>query len=170
LIRYIDTSVLVAYYLPEPLSGSAERNLRRGGTPAISPLVEVEFASVLARKVRTRELALATARAALEQFRAHLEEGLYRRLEIGSAHYAQAQRWVEALNRRCAPSTPCIFRSQPTRVRNCSPRTYSLPAPRVRCIWPAGCCVPERQAQSRSPAGRRALRCRSGKRMIGVCC
>jgi len=96
LIRYIDTSVLVAYYLPEPLSGSAERNLRRGGTPAISPLVEVEFASVLARKVRTRELALATARAALEQFRAHLEEGLYRRLEIGSAHYAQAQRWVEA--------------------------------------------------------------------------
>ena len=93
MIRYIDTSVLVAYYLPEPLSERAERALRRGGTPAISPLVELEFASVLARKVRARELAPA---AALEQFRAHQDEGLYRRLEIGSAHYDQARRWVEA--------------------------------------------------------------------------
>ncbi len=39
MIRYIDTSVLVAYYLPEPLSERAERGLRRGGTPSISPLV-----------------------------------------------------------------------------------------------------------------------------------
>ena len=97
MIRYIDTSVLVAYYLPEPLSERAERGLRRGGTPSISPLVELEFASVLARKVRARELAPAAARAALEQFRAHQEEGLYRRLEIGEAHYEQARRWVEAL-------------------------------------------------------------------------
>lgn len=96
MIRYIDTSVLVAYYLPEPLSERAERGLRRGGTPAISPLVELEFASVLARKVRARELAPAAARAALEQFRAHQEEGLYRRLEIGAAHYDQARRWIEA--------------------------------------------------------------------------
>ncbi|MFH1044269.1 MAG: type II toxin-antitoxin system VapC family toxin [Pseudomonadota bacterium] len=98
MIRYIDTSVLVAYYLPEPLSERAERGLRRGGTPCISPLVELEFASVLARKVRARELAPAAARAALEQFRAHQEEGLYRRLEIGAAHYDQARRWVEAFS------------------------------------------------------------------------
>lgn len=66
--RYIDTSVLVAYYLPEPLS---ERALLRGGTPSISPLVELEFASVLGRKVRARDLAPTAARAALEQYRAH---------------------------------------------------------------------------------------------------
>ena len=93
---YIDTSVLVAYYLPEPLSERAERALRRAGTPSISPLVELEFASVLGRKVRARELAPAAARAALEQFRAHQEEGLYRRLEIGTTDYDQARRWVEA--------------------------------------------------------------------------
>lgn len=96
MIRYIDTSVLVAYYLPEPLSERVERSLRRIDTPAISPLVELEFASVLARKVRARELAPVAARAALEQFRAHQEQGLYRRLEIGTAHYDQARRWVEA--------------------------------------------------------------------------
>lgn len=95
MIRYIDTSVLVAYYLPDPLSERAERGLRSGGAPALSPLVEPEFASVLARKIRARELAPAAARAALEQFRAHQEEGLYRRLEIGAAHYDQARRWVE---------------------------------------------------------------------------
>jgi predicted nucleic acid-binding protein len=96
LNRYIDTSVLIAYYLPEPLSERAERILLRGGTLSISPLVELEFASVLARKVRARELAPSAARSALEQFRAHQEEGLYRRLEIGAVHYEQARRWVEA--------------------------------------------------------------------------
>lgn len=95
--RYIDTSVLVAYYLPEPLSTRAERVLLRGGMPAISPLVELEFASVLARKVRARELAPTGAGTALEQFRMHREQGMYLRLEIGDAHYTQARRWVEAL-------------------------------------------------------------------------
>jgi len=96
LNRYIDTSVLVAYYLPEPLSERAERALLRGGTPSISPLVGLEFASVLARKVRARELAPTAARSALEQFRTHQEAGLYRRLEIGGAHYEQARRWMES--------------------------------------------------------------------------
>lgn len=95
---YVDTSVLVAYYLPEPLSEQVERVLLRGDTPSISPLVELEYASVLARKVRARELAPSAARAAIEEFRTHQDEGLYRRIEIGAAHYEQARRWVEAFN------------------------------------------------------------------------
>jgi predicted nucleic acid-binding protein len=98
LNRYIDTSVLVAYYLPEPLSARAERLLRRGGMPAISALVEIEFASVLGRKVRARELAVGAARSAQEKFRDHLDDGMYQRLEIGAAHYDQARRWVGAFN------------------------------------------------------------------------
>ncbi len=94
--RYIDTSVLIAYYLPEPLSARAERLLRRGGTPAISALVEIEFASVLGRKVRARELAASAARSAQERLRDHLDNGMYLRLDIGAAHYEQARRWVEA--------------------------------------------------------------------------
>jgi predicted nucleic acid-binding protein len=97
LNRYIDTSVLVAYYLPEPLSARAERELLSAGMPSISPLVELEFASVLARKVRARELAPTAARSALDQFRAHREQGLYRRLEIDAACYERARRWMEAL-------------------------------------------------------------------------
>ncbi|MSQ71963.1 MAG: PIN domain-containing protein [Betaproteobacteria bacterium] len=94
--RYIDTSVLIAYYFPELLSARAERLLRRGGMPAISPLVEIEFASVLGRKVRARELAVGVARFVQERFRDHLDNGMYLRLEIGAAHYEQARRWVEA--------------------------------------------------------------------------
>ncbi|OGT79759.1 MAG: hypothetical protein A3H91_06275 [Gammaproteobacteria bacterium RIFCSPLOWO2_02_FULL_61_13] len=96
--RYLDTSVLVAYYLPEPLSEQVERVLLRGDTPSISALVGLEFASVLARKVRARELAPGAARAAIEAFRTHQEDGLYRNIEIGAAHYEQARRWVEAFS------------------------------------------------------------------------
>lgn len=47
---YIDTSVLGAYYCPEPLSGAAEAALLELRDPCISPLTEVEFASLVARK------------------------------------------------------------------------------------------------------------------------
>jgi predicted nucleic acid-binding protein len=44
-MAYIDTSVLVAYYCPEPLSRAAEKSIRSAASPAISPLVEVELCS-----------------------------------------------------------------------------------------------------------------------------
>ena len=41
---YIDTSVLGAYYCPEPSSATAENALRQIAVPVISTLTEVEFA------------------------------------------------------------------------------------------------------------------------------
>lgn len=67
----------------------------RARRPAISSLVGLEFASVLARKVRTRELGAAAGRAALAQFRDHEQTGLYRVLPVDGAHYARARRWIE---------------------------------------------------------------------------
>ncbi len=58
--RYIDASVLISYYLPEPLSVRAEHYLRRGGIPAISPLVEIEFASVRRGRVYQNAHAIST--------------------------------------------------------------------------------------------------------------
>ena len=40
---YADTSVLVAYYCPEPLSEKAEALLTTHEQPVISALAEVEF-------------------------------------------------------------------------------------------------------------------------------
>lgn len=94
---YVDTSVLAAYYLPEALSERAQQILMRVRRPVISALVGVEFASVLARRVRTRELSAGAARAVLTRFRSHEEAGLYRVSPVEGAHYARARRWIETL-------------------------------------------------------------------------
>jgi predicted nucleic acid-binding protein len=55
-MAYLDTSVLVAYYCPEPLSAVAETVILKARQLAVSALTEVELVSALARKIREREL------------------------------------------------------------------------------------------------------------------
>jgi uncharacterized protein len=59
---YIDTSVLVPFYLPEALSDTVDELLRIEDTPALSQLVEVELFSAVARKLRMREISPEEAR------------------------------------------------------------------------------------------------------------
>jgi len=49
---YIDTSVLAAYYCPEPLSDKAEEFILASGTPVITDLTRLELFSAISRKVR----------------------------------------------------------------------------------------------------------------------
>lgn len=55
-MHYIDTSVLAAYYCPEPRSLKVEKALRKLPVPVISHLVETELYSAVSRKVRMKEL------------------------------------------------------------------------------------------------------------------
>jgi predicted nucleic acid-binding protein len=48
---YLDTSILVAYYYPEPISALVEKFVRALSRPRICMLTEVEFAFALAKKV-----------------------------------------------------------------------------------------------------------------------
>ena len=91
---YIDTSLLVPYYCPEGLSQVAERTLRGDSRPAVSDLVEVEFFSALARKVRAREMSAADATRTGEQFLDHLHAGLYARIAVQRRHYEAARGWL----------------------------------------------------------------------------
>jgi predicted nucleic acid-binding protein len=91
---YIDTSLLVPYYCPEALSRVAERTLRRDPSPTVSDLVEIEFFSALARKVRAREMAAADAARAGERFLDHLQAGLYTRIAVQRRHYEAARAWL----------------------------------------------------------------------------
>ena len=91
---YIDTSVLAAYYCPEPLSERVQRVLAEEGERAISSLVELELVSALARKVRRREMRRADAHRILAAFQSHLEQGISTRLAVGSAHFAKAREWL----------------------------------------------------------------------------
>jgi len=95
---YIDTSVLVAYYCPEPLSRRAEAALRRLRRPVISTLCEVEVVSALSRKVRSRLMGRADARRVLEQLGAHVAAGLYEMAPIDGEHFARARDWLARMD------------------------------------------------------------------------
>jgi predicted nucleic acid-binding protein len=82
-MAYVDTSVLAAYYCPEPLSRSAQKWLARTEELTISPLVEVEFYSALAAKVRARELKVTAAARVRDLFRSHVAEGCYNVVGVG---------------------------------------------------------------------------------------
>jgi len=93
-MAYLDTSVLVAYYCPEPLSEAVERTLRRMEQPAISALTEVEFASALARKVREKGMSREEANLVLNEFKAHISQRLFARIPVDREHYTVAFTWL----------------------------------------------------------------------------
>ena len=73
---YIDTSILAAYYCPEPLSDLVENLIVQLDEPAISHLTEVELTSALAIKIRTGSLTLADGNRILNTFHCHLKDRL----------------------------------------------------------------------------------------------
>ena len=95
---YVDTSVLVPYYSPEPLSLVAQWTVRDDPRPTISDLVEVELFSALARKVRMREMSTPDAARIGQQFLDHLQAGLYTRLALQRRHYETAREWLARFN------------------------------------------------------------------------
>jgi len=91
---YLDTSVLVAYYYPEPISASIEKFIRTLSRPTICFLTEVEFASALSKKVRENTLTPEDASRIEAQFQSHVQEGLFTRLMIDDDHYQRARSWI----------------------------------------------------------------------------
>ena len=91
---YIDTSVLAAYYCPEPLSDKAEKVLRAGPDIFISDLTEVELASAVSRKVREKEIGASDANKIFNQFQYHVAQQLYHYLPIDSSHFQMAREWI----------------------------------------------------------------------------
>jgi predicted nucleic acid-binding protein len=94
LTTYVDTSVLVAYYCPEPLSEQAERRVRALDPPVISRLTDVELHSALAKKVRRDELTDEDAQRVQELFRDHCDRGLYHVVSIQDADVLRARQWM----------------------------------------------------------------------------
>lgn len=88
---YIDTSVLGAYYCPEPGSKAAEEALLRVNSPVVSVLSEVELYSLVSKKQRLKELNERQAREILDLFQNHVAEGFYRRLVLSTEHYFKAR-------------------------------------------------------------------------------
>ncbi len=95
---YIDTSVLAAYYCPEPLSEKAEKIITASGKPAISTLTQLELFSAVSRKVR-EGLSLEDGNRIIRLFENHLvEQKMYRLLDIDQHHYTMAANWIAQFN------------------------------------------------------------------------
>lgn len=91
---YLDTSVLVAYYCPEPKSQKIEALLKTKAAPAITDLTELELYSALSRKIREGGLEREDAVRILAQFQAHLDGDWYTRLPLEPRHYRLAKQWM----------------------------------------------------------------------------
>ena len=95
---YIDTDVLTAYYYPEPLSRAVEQQLTALSQPVISTLTEVELCSVIAKKVRQREIKRVHAERLLGQFLIHRDSGFYSVVPLQTEHFRLARDWLATLS------------------------------------------------------------------------
>lgn len=98
-MRYFDTSFLAPLVLPEAASESVAEFVMTlpEDELAVSRWTLVEFASLLARKVRTRELDMAEAHEAKTHFEKIVEKSFTVLLPNG-ADYDQARNWLGQFN------------------------------------------------------------------------
>jgi len=91
---YLDTSVVIAFYLPEPRNAEVRKLFSGTGEIAISSLSEVEFHSAIARRVRMNELTKDDGLEVLSQFKVHVDDALYRMIPVEPRNYALARDWL----------------------------------------------------------------------------
>ena len=68
-----------------------------GGSVVISPLVRAEFACLLARKCRAKEMDETDARRTMSALDRHLSTGSIRMVSISSRDFEQASEWIMAM-------------------------------------------------------------------------
>ena len=95
---YVDTSLLVAYYCPEPMSEKAEIFLTSHSPLIISTLTELEMFSAVSRKVRGRDLNRPAARRILAKFLSHLDGHFFACLSVATHHLRLARDWIGQFN------------------------------------------------------------------------
>jgi len=91
---FLDTSVIVPFYVPEALSPRVQRLFSSGEPLSISSLAQVEFTSAIARLVRMKALSKRSGRSVLEEFESHIKRKLYAFQAITPKEYELALGWI----------------------------------------------------------------------------
>ena len=95
---YLDTNILVALLTPEPLSDRVDDFIRdHPRSLIVSDFAAAEFASAIARRVRTREIALAEAHGDLIDFDLWITR-FATRIDLSSADVAAATTYLRRLD------------------------------------------------------------------------
>jgi predicted nucleic acid-binding protein len=79
---YLDSSVVVSYYVPEPASGRVQLLYEPVENPAISELVDLEVIAALSLRHRIGDLELSHLQRVASLFDEHLAAGLYARVPL----------------------------------------------------------------------------------------
>jgi predicted nucleic acid-binding protein len=93
-MHYLDTSALVAYYIPEAKSAKVDKLLSSLETAAVSSLTEVEFNSAVSRRVRMKEIGREDGHRVVSQFSLHLKERRFRIYPVMQREYDLARDWL----------------------------------------------------------------------------
>lgn len=91
---YVDTSVLAAYYCPEPLSKKAEGFITAHSPVTISALTEVELFSAISRKVLAGEIKRTDGDRIIAKFLDHMDGRFYTTFFIKPHYYRLARDWI----------------------------------------------------------------------------
>ncbi len=93
---YLDTSVVVALYIPEMKSNRIQALVSDcgGGGTAISTLTELEFNSAVSRRVRMKEISRKDGFLIISQFQLHVKNRLYRMISLTQVEYSLARDWL----------------------------------------------------------------------------
>jgi len=91
---FLDTSVIVAFYIPEAQSGRVQRLFSSETPLAICSLAEVEFTSAIARLVRIKAISEQAGKLVLEGFRGHVQQKFYAFCPITQKEYDLAKDWL----------------------------------------------------------------------------
>jgi predicted nucleic acid-binding protein len=94
-LPYLDTSIIVPYYVPAKLTPVVMPLITTMTKPTISELVELEFTSTLSRLVRTGDLAQDDAREVIGVFEDHVAMGLFERLQLNTHDYLLAKSYIK---------------------------------------------------------------------------
>ncbi|MDN5848226.1 MAG: type II toxin-antitoxin system VapC family toxin [Nitrococcus sp.] len=92
---YLDTSALLPYYRQEASSDAVQLLLTAQQQPVLlSQLTQVEFASALARWLRTRELTEPQANRVESAFHEDVSEGRYQLRPVAPGAFERALHWL----------------------------------------------------------------------------
>lgn len=91
---YLDTSALVAIYIPENKSDKIQKFAEKAGKLAISSLSEVEFNSAVSRRVRMKELPAEAGQQVVSLFQLHVKQQIFHMLPLMQKEYELARNWL----------------------------------------------------------------------------
>lgn len=97
MVFYLDTSVIVSIYIPEPQSQNILELLQKTDTkPYLSRLAETEFYAALAIKKRTKEISQSDIKTVTLLFHRHMAQLMYEKVYITDTVFETAIQFLMA--------------------------------------------------------------------------